>query len=417
MADRTRTHRIGSAVKAHWWLAPLAALGIALWLGLFLNPAERPNFTDFHVYWVAGTKAAQHKTVYDVEGHYQFKYSPFIALLWAIPTYVRSAYLWSRLHYVATLLGWYALIYWLAHKLDAKRALPLWAAACAVFSLALRDELKLGQVNLWPFLLVLPAWFHGRRAPDRRGFDRAGFWIGAAWGFAVQWKLYALLLGPLWLLRRRPAVFAGAITFTIATLGLAMVIAHGPAFTLEENLHWAQSLTASSQELLISRYNVSILGILGKAALAVGIGFGAWAYAVWLAALALGLAALAWGERVASESHELLPWFWPASFVWALVAVVNPLVWPYWQLLALPLFMLYFARGTERAWLGESTMFWIVVAFFTLSNWLQNTAIVHYGAGLAGIVALLIDAYRQARNRTLAPSNDRGVVPASTTNV
>lgn len=400
-------------MKKRLWLAGFGALAVALWLRLFLNPAERPNFSDFHVYWVAGTKAAQHLTVYDVHGHYQFKYSPFIALLWAFPTHVRSAYLWSRLHYVATGIGWLVLFYWLARRLDPKRALPLWAAACTVFSIAIRDELKLGQVNLWPFLLVLPAWFAGRRPHASRGFDARGFWIGAAWGFAVQWKLYALLLGPLWLLRRRPAVFGGAIAITVLTLGAAMALAHGPRFALEENLRWVQSLTASSQELLVSRYNVSILGILGKAAHAVGIPFGAWAYLIWFAVLALGLIALAWGEQAALAASEREPWFWPASFIWALVAVVNPLVWPYWQLLVVPLFLIYFARGTAHGWRGDGRVFWLVVACFTITNWLQNTVVVHYGAGLAGSLVLLIDAYRQARarNRSIEPND--GDLPLS----
>jgi Glycosyltransferase family 87 len=398
-------------MNKRWWLAGFIAIAFALWLRLFLNHAERPNFSDFRVYWVAGNKAAEHLTVYDVQGHYQFKYSPFIALLWAIPTHFRSEYLWSRLHYVVTGIGWYALIYWLARKLDPKRALLLWAAACVVFSVAVRDELKLGQVNIWPFLLVLPAWFAGRRSPESRGFDRNGFWIGAAWGFAVQWKLYALLLGPLWLLRRRPAVFAGAIAVTVLTLGAGMAIAHGPRFALEENLRWVASLTASSQELLISQYNVSILGVLGKAAQAVGIPFGAWAYLIWLGALALGLLALAWGEQAALDSNEENPWFWPASFIWALVAVVNPLVWPYWQLLAVPLFLIYFARGTEQSWRGDGPVFWAVVACFTLANWLQNTSVVHYGAGLLGLLVLLVDAYRQARARSIEESN--GDLPSS----
>jgi hypothetical protein len=387
-------------MKKRLWLAGFFAIAIAVWLRLFLAHADRPNFTDFRVYWVAGTKAAQHLTVYDVEGHYQFKYSPFIALLWAIPTHFRSVYLWSRLHYIVTGVGWYALIYWLARKLDRKRALPLWAAACVVFSIAIRDELKLGQVNLWPFLLVLPAWFTGRRAHDERGFDARGFWIGAAWGFAVQWKLYALLLGPLWLLRRRPAVFIGAIAITLMTQGVVMAFAHGVAFTIDENLRWVASLATSSQELLVSRYNVSILGILGKASQAIGIPFGAWAYLIWFAALVLGLLAHAWGEQAAAASSETHPWFWPASFVWALVAVVNPLVWPYWQLLAVPLFLIYFARGTETSWRGDGPAFWPVVACFTVANWLQNTVIVHYGAGLIGLLILLVDAYRQARSRS-----------------
>lgn len=398
-------------MKTRWKLGGFVAFAIALTLGLFLNPSERPNFSDFRVYWVAGTKAAQHLTVYDVQGHYQFKYSPFIALIWALPTHLRSAYLWSRLHYIVTGIGWYVLIYAFARALDRKRALPLWAAACAVFSVAIRDELKLGQVNLWPFLLVVPAWFAGRRPTQSRGFDWNGFWIGVAWGFAVQWKLYAVLLGPLWLLRRRFTVFAGAIAVTLVTLGAAMALAHGRTFAVEENLRWLQSLTVSSQLLLISTYNVSILGILGKAATAIGIPFGAWAYLIWLAVLALGLLALAWGEQTASESNARLRWFWPASFIWALVAVVNPLVWPYWQLLTLPLFMLYFARGTEDGWRGDGPVFWIVVVAFTLSNWLQNTSFGRYGGGLVGILVLLAGAYYQARNRSIEQSN--GDLPSS----
>jgi hypothetical protein len=398
-------------MKIRWWLGGFVALAIALSAGLFLNPNERPNFSDFHVYWVAGTKAAQHLTVYDVQGHYQFKYSPFIALMWALPTHIRSAYLWSRLHYLATGIGWYALIYAFARLLDPKRALLLWAAAAAGFSVAIRDELKLGQVNLWPFLLVLPAWFAGRRPPQSREYDWAGFWIGMAWGFAVQWKLYALLLGPLWLFRRRPQVFVGAIAGTLSTLVFAMAIVHGPKFALEENLRWFASLTASSQELLVSQYNVSILGILGKAAHLLRLPFGAWAYLIWLATLALGLLALAWGEQNAYESHARLRWFWPASFIWALIAVVNPLVWPYWQLLALPLFMLYFARGTEHGWRGEGPVFWLVVAVFTVSNWLQNTSFVHYGGGLVGILVLLAGAFHQARGRSIEPTS--GDLPSS----
>ncbi|HKP64143.1 MAG TPA: glycosyltransferase 87 family protein [Polyangiales bacterium] len=384
------------------WIAVAAAAGAALWLWLFLNHGERPNFSDFRVYWVAGAKAAQHLTVYDVQGHYQFKYSPFVALLWALPTFFRSDYLWSRLHYVACGIGWYVLLFWLARRLSRERAWQLWAAATIVFSVAIRDELKLGQVNLWPFLLVLPAWFEGRPPAGSR-WDARGFWIGAAWGLAVQWKLYALLLAPLWLLRRRPMVFVGAITVTLLTLGAALTLAHGWSFALSENLRWVDSLTASSQELLVSQYNVSVLGIVGKAAQALGVPFGAWAYLLWLALLGLGLLALFWAEHAAAPAREPLPWFWPASFTWALVAVVNPLVWPYWQLLAVPLFLIYFARGTARSWRGDGPAFWFVIAGFTAMNWLQNYPVVHYGGGLVALMALMIDAYRQARGN--APGN------------
>jgi len=342
------------------WIVSACAVGAVLWLALFLQRHERPDFSDFHVYWVAGEKAARHLTAYDVEGHYQFKYSPFVALLWAVPTYIGSERLWSGLHYVVTGIGWYALLFWLARRVDETRAWTLWAAGVVVFSVAIRDELKLGQVNLWPFLLVLPAWV--ARRPTRAGRDARGFWIGAAWALAVQWKLYALLLAPLWLLRRRAAVFAGAVAITLLTLVAVPALVHGWTFAVSEDLRWLASLTDSSQALLVSRYNVSLLGVLGKAADAFGLSLGVWAY----------------------------------------------LVWPYWQLLAAPLFLIYLARGTERDWRGDDPVFWPVVGAFAVMNWAQNSPLVHYGGGLVALLALLGDARRRASRPATATPLEAG---------
>jgi hypothetical protein len=393
-------------MRRRTWVAVASAVGALVWLWLFLQPRERPDFSDFHVYWIAGSKARLHQTAYDVEGHYQFKYSPFVALLWALPTFWASEFIWSALHYVATGIGWYVLLFWLALRVDKGRAWQLWAAGVVVFSVAIRDELKLGQVNLWPFLLVLPAWVEGRRT-TRAASSRRDFWIGAAWALAVQWKLYALLLTPLWLLRRRAAVFAGAAAATVLTLGAALALAHGWSFAVSENLRWLGTLTASSQTLLVSQYNVSALGVLGKAAQAFGLPFAAWVYLVWLGLLVAGLGVLVWSER---HNSDPLSVFWSASFAWALVAVVNPLVWPYWQLLAAPLFLIYFARGTEFGRRGDGGTFWPVVAAFAVMNWAQNSPVVHYGGGLAALLWLLWDAYRRATTAASAMGarTDRG---------
>ena len=385
------------------WIVSACAVGAVLWLALFLQRHERPDFSDFHVYWVAGEKAARHLTAYDVEGHYQFKYSPFVALLWAVPTYIGSERLWSGLHYVVTGIGWYALLFWLARRVDETRTWTLWAAGVVVFSVAIRDELKLGQVNLWPFLLVLPAWV--ARRPTRAGRDARGFWIGAAWALAVQWKLYALLLAPLWLLRRRAAVFAGAVAITLLTLVAVPALVHGWTFAVSEDLRWLASLTDSSQALLVSRYNVSLLGVLGKAADAFGLSLGVWAYLIWVAVLITGLSTVVWAER---RNPDRLPLFWSASFSWALVAVVNPLVWPYWQLLAAPLFLIYLARGTERDWRGDDPVFWPVVGAFAVMNWAQNSPLVHYGGGLVALLALLGDARRRASRPATATPLEAG---------
>lgn len=374
-------------------LAALMAIA-ALLLVVFLNKHERPDFSDFKVYWIAGQKAAQHQTVYDVKGHYQFKYSPFIALLWSLPSHLPGKrYHWAALHYAATGGGFVLVWLWLARVLAPQRALWLWLSVLLVFGVGLRDELKLGQENLWPFVLVLPAWFLGRRAHGERGFDLAGFASGVAWSLAIQWKLYALVLAPLWLMRARWQVFVGALLATLLTQFGLLGLAHGWSFALAENLRWLESLTASSEELLISQYNVSALGIFGKWGQHLGLAFGAWAYALWLALALAWAAVLFWAEREAQRREAAFLRFWSAGWAWCGVVLLNPLVWPYWLLLCVPLFLAYIAES------ARGPGFWLALALFAVANWLQNTWFVLEGGSAVAVVAWLFDAQRRARAR------------------
>lgn len=381
----------------------VALLGVAcLMLVQFRVRNHRPDFSDFKVYWLAGSKAIAHLTVYDVEGHYQYKYSPFVALLWGVPHLLGgSRYLWALLHYAACAAGFLALWFVCARVLDRGRALWLWLFALVTFSIGLRDELKLGQANLWPLLFVLPAWVSGARSRAAKGIDWSGLAIGAAWGFAVQWKLYALVLGPLWLLRRRWAVFAGAIVFTLVSQGLLLALAHGGDFAWNENVRWLRSLTASSEELLISQYNVSALGILGKWGQFVGVSMGAWAYVLWLGLAVAWAAIVFWAEREAQTRDSSYLVFWSTSWAWAGIVVLNPLVWPYWLCFCLPLYLAYvhehaFGRKPDALWL-------LVVCLFLAANWLQNSALVHGGLSFVAVSVLLFDVQRRARARDQLP--------------
>ena len=375
----------------------LALIGVGcLMLVQFRARDHRPDFSDFKVYWLAGAKALAHLTVYDVEGHYQYKYSPFVALLWGVPHALGgSRYLWALMHYAVCAAGFLGLWFVCARLLDRTRSLWLWVIALFTFSIGLRDELKLGQANLWPLLLVLPAWVSGARPRAATGFDTKGLAIGAAWGFAVQWKLYALVLGPLWLLRRRWSVFAGAIAFTLVSQGLLLALAHGSNFAWQENLRWVRSLSASSEELLISQYNVSALGILGKWGQHAGLRFGAWAYVLWLGLASAWGAILVWSERSAEARGSSYLVFWSASWAWAGIVVLNPLVWPYWLCFCLPLYLAYV---NEHA--GRDLAFISVAGMFLLANWLQNSALVHDGLSFVAVCALLFDVQRRARKRT-----------------
>jgi hypothetical protein len=369
---------------------------------LFLAHAHRPDFSDFKVYWIAGEKAALHQTVYDVQGHYQFKYSPFIALLWAIPAALLpgTRYHWALLHYAACGAGFALIWYLLARSLAPERAAWLWLMLLFVFGVGLRDELKLGQANLWPFVLVLPAWFTGPRRRNASQIDWTGLAIGAAWACAIQWKLYALVLAPVWLLRGRPQIWLGALAFTLLSLLGAMAAFHGAQFALTEDLRWLRSLTASSEELLVSKYNVSALGTLGRWTAQPGAPPSVWSYAVWLLLAAAWGLELLWAEREAKRRAAPFLRFWSASWAWAGIVVLNPLVWPYWLLLCLPLFLAYVAEATRGGFRHADPIFYAVSLIFIAANFGQNHPIAHAGAALGAVLLLLFDAQRRARTRT-----------------
>jgi Glycosyltransferase family 87 len=374
----------------------------ALVLAWFLDRANRPNFSDFGVYWVAGGKAALHQTVYDVQGHYQFKYSPFIALLWAIPRALLpgTRYQWAWLYYAANALGFYSLWYLIARALEPRRAAHMWLLLVVVFSVGLRDELKLGQANLWPFLFVLPGWFVGARPATRATrIDWTELAIGAALSLAIQWKLYALVLAPVWLLRGRWQVWVGALLATFLSLYAALALAHGSAFALAENLRWLQSLTASSEFLLVSQYNVSALGILGKVARHFGGSLGLWAYLIWALLAIAWFAVLVWAERQAKLRAAAFLYFWSASWAWAGIVVLNPLVWPYWLIFCVPLFLAYVTEATAAGVRAAPVSSWVVCLCFAAANWAQNYPVVHAGASLIAVLLLLVDAQRRARAR------------------
>ena len=380
------------------WKSVLVIVSLVVFVLVFVDRRNRPDFSDFNVYWVAGGKAAQHQSSYDVEGHYQFKYSPFIATLWSVPTLLPgSSGTWGWLHWLATGTGFCLAWFVLARALDRRRAAALWLTLIWVFVVGLRDELKLGQTNVWPFLLVLPVFFAGRRpAVDRgtqHGVDWSGLAIGAAWAMAIQWKLYALVLAPIWLLRRRLSVWIGAACATLATLVLAQAVVHGWAFAMAENGRWLRTLAASSEPLLISQFNVSLLGIVGKLTGTVAL----WAYLVWALFACAWVACLVWAERIANARHTIWLRFWSAAFAWAGVTVLTPLAWPYWLLLCAPLFLVYVMKGTAQGLRRTDAVFWSVCALFVAMNWAQNHRVVHAGGSLIAILILLADAFRRAR--------------------
>jgi hypothetical protein len=295
----------------------------------------------------------------------------------------------------------------LARALDRRRAAALWLTLIWVFVVGLRDELKLGQTNVWPFLLVLPVFFAGGRRPlahdVARNVDWRGLAIGAAWALAIQWKLYALVLAPIWLMRRRLSVWIGAACTMLATLVLAQTIVHGWDFTIAENARWLRTLTASSEELLISQYNVSLLGILGKLTGTIG----PTAYLLWTLVACAWLACVVWAERQAIARDTVWLRFWSAAFAWAGLTVLTPLVWPYWLLQCAPLFLVYVVMSTQEGVRRADPIFWGVCALFVAMNWAQNHAVVHAGGSLVAVLVLMAASWSAVRSFTTMADRHR----------
>lgn len=306
-----RPARLGEWVTRH---LP-AVLAFGYFAALAIPPAITSRWLDFPVYWEAGKKALLGQTVYDVVGHFQYKYSPFIALLFGRffegIDLADAAFVFQK----AMLVLWAALF-----VRFAKRDFRVVLVAVVFFGNALRLDLELGQINA--LVLTLLAMLF--TSFDRPRSLKEDVPFGLIFAFAVQLKLFSLVLVPLLILRRewRKAAL-GLLFLPVFSIG-GVALVHGWEFALSENRAWIASLTGSTEGLLVSEQNVGALGFFMKS-----FGFEV-GRILWLL-LGAGFAFFLWRNR--DRTSE-----WFRDWLLYAVAVFNPLVWSYWILFALPLF-------------------------------------------------------------------------------
>jgi hypothetical protein len=299
------------------WVIPTFLGGAAfLYFGyLALLPTVTSRWLDFTVYWEASQKALLGHTVYDVVGHFQYKYSPLIALLFGkffqTATFEQASFFFQK----AMLLLWVALF-----LRFARRDFRVLFVLLLFFGNALRLDLELGQINaLVLYLLVL---LFGAIARPRSWAEDLPF--GILFSFVIQLKLFALVLVPLLLIRREwRKLGLGLFFLPLMSIG-GVAIEHGLSFAISENHAWMTSLFQSTDELLLSVQNVAMLGIFSRY---LGLGFGK---VLWLSA-GIGFCIFLWKNR-----ERPVEWFQD----WLLygIAIFNPLVWSYWILFAISLF-------------------------------------------------------------------------------
>ena len=324
--------------------------------------APRADYAiDFHVFYDAGLRALAHQTVYESGIHLQFKYAPFVAHLFG--------WLWGGMQFDQALktyalvftLGWLCLFGWFAHRASQRflggyrgftdPRLPAATLGLAVLQASpWAEELGLGQVNLIPVGLL---WLFFDQYRKDATWVRVVF-VSLALSVAIQFKLFALLAFP-FLLFRREWKWLAICSFEIVFCSWFLpALVSGAPFASSEFSSWLTHLFSSTQDLMASRYNASLLGALLKAGVPHSL-----ATAVWGAGVLAFLGfQFRWKNRDPLES---------AAWVLLAIVVLNPLVWSYWSLFALPalLWMLGAlgvpSRGRQRWFAFAFAAAWVLV--------------------------------------------------------
>jgi alpha-1,2-mannosyltransferase len=300
-------------------LVACVSLAVAAWL---VGARVTRDMSDFEVYWKAAGRAASAEPLYRADdGHFQFKYLPAFAILFApigmlpLPT---AKWMWFGIS--AVLL---AVLLSLALALVPHRRKPAWLLVTLTFIVMAKfygHELELGQVNLL-FAVIVTAALLG----IRRGREAVGGGLIAA---AVVIKPYAVLFLPWLLARRRPASIATAAGGLVCVLILPAVL-YGTGGATAQHADWWRAVTESTPPNLTTNDNVSFAGFFAKW---LGPGPTAAALATAAGLTLLGLAVVVYLRRAAVRFPEGLE----GAMLLTCIPLLSPQGWDYVFLVSTP---------------------------------------------------------------------------------
>jgi alpha-1,2-mannosyltransferase len=315
------------AAKRSTAILVLAAIVLLSLVFLF---RVKDEMADFEVNYKAGQRIRSSETLYrTADGHWQFKYLPFSALLYLPLTFLPLALAkacWFGLIVAASV----SIIVISSKLIDYKYGTffsPVLVTVLVMGRYFFR-EIQLGQINaMITFLLVVTIWLlAGSSRPS------AGAASGAFVGLATALKPYAVVFFPYLAVRKKwPSLATGLAVFILAAFAPALFFGwQGNLAVLGE---WKSSLAASTPSLLSTQDNVSLLAFLMKRTQDQSLSLTI--YGIILAALGgLVLFLLHRGSRI-SRSGVL-----DGFLLLALIPLISPLGWDYTFLSAAPALML-----------------------------------------------------------------------------
>lgn len=391
-----KRNQITPAHRQAWVIQNLLPMGIwVTYLWLLVRTPLTTRWLDFPVYWEAGKKALMGASVYDVIGHFQYKYSPLIALLFGKAFQSLSFEPASWIFQKGMLFLWLLLFLRFAGRNFRHLFIVL-----LFFGNALRLDIELGQINA--LVIYLLALLSG--SLERESSWREDLKFAFLFSIAVQLKLFCLVLVPLLLLQKEwRKLGLGVFFIPLLSIG-GVAVTHGFGFAFSENRAWIASLTESTDELLLSSQNVALLGTAVKV---FGLFVGK---SVWM------ISGLAFLFYLFKNRGRPIAWF--RNRLLYSIAVFNPLVWSYWILFAIPLFtekLKDFSFPTDlksRALLGIGALFVFAAFNGQHATWAWNGGI--FGAlVLLGIVGFKkssddrLEASPHVRNKLVVVSAPR----------
>lgn len=310
--------------------AALLILAVIVLLCLVFIFREKVEMSDFEVNYKAGQRIKGGETPYrTTDGHWQFKYLPFSAILYLPLTVLPLApakAVWLGAIILATFM-----IFFISSQLVNCRDKALCSPALIAGLILARyffREFQLGQINaLITFLLIVTIWLLTGSARSSTGAAS-----GALVGLATALKPYAAVFFPYFAVRKKwLPLAAGLAVFCLSVSAPALFYGwKGNLVVLGE---WKTSLAASTPSLLTSQDNVSVLAFLAKRTQNQSLSL--IIYGIILAALGgLVLFLLHRGNRIPRST--VLDGF----LLLTLIPLISPLGWDYTFLSAAPALIL-----------------------------------------------------------------------------
>ncbi len=309
-----------------------------LWTaGEFAVLQGRLGMRDFRVNWTAGDRLLHGETPYRAsDEHYQFKYSPFSAALYAplalLPESAAKT-VWFGLIFVAMafLVG--------ASARLAGRPGPWPRGTGIVPALILAKylfrELELGQINALVAALFLSAaaFLVPAESSLRAGRQAAAGCLG---GLAAAMKPYGLIILPYWILKKRWTALGASLAVLAASYFIPAAYFGFPG-NAAVHREWIAGLSRSTPPLLTSQDNISLLGFFSKWLGPTGgalIAFG-------VLLVVLGSGTLVFIAKGAGQKESAVAEF---GLLLLLIPLISPLGWDYTFLSSLPAVALIIAH-------------------------------------------------------------------------